>query len=620
MATGPSDHALTVQMKIKDIASNALNKIKSEFGSLGSAIHLVTGLFQNFNTAIFAVTQAIAFTGVLAIIKLAKEVFVLNENIAVMGQRFGMNRLQVKEFNTQLFESSRRAGLMVDQTAHMSKALMEAGFKDRRKELTDLSTTLFKFSAVTGVSVEVGAEFAAELNKMGYNTEGLLRQMGSLRSSFNLSTRELENIVKVIKEAGKAFYIFGGALNPEQLQLNVAGTAKLAAQMADLGLATEESNEQMMAWLDIQKWETSGITQQLGYGYDELFKTQAEGYGDATEKLIDLHRRLRNFTDFNDQAIKNTLIQSKVLSDNQAVFYTRLYNMSEDEIRMSGEKNRGVKDLNKLYLEQGDILKPLQKQWQALLAEAMPEIKKLVGGLGKVLEYITKIFEQIHKHPGSGKALVYGILGLGGLVALISTAKWLLAIGVGAKIAIGVAGAAGTGMSGLATVLGITAIEGAALATTLGTIVASLQLIAGAAIIAGFATWGAMKLANKAKVDFSGQMGNVFDPIQAISSWSSAFGVKIGRKIGGMPSKINTEATTGNINQYGNQIVSSKIEQDQKLVELLKGLLETLINSTNRTGNLIENHTDTYKQEESKKRGTFINNKSTSDAASYAGD
>ena len=581
MATGPSQHSLTLQLLIQEKIPGLITKIKGEFGILGSAIHLVNDLFKSFNTALMAIGKTLLFTGILAGIKLVKDIFVLNENIAVMGQRFGMSRGQIKDFNAQLFEYSKRAGIMVDQTSHMAKTLIEAGFKDRKNELAQLSATLFQFSAVTGTTAEVGAEFAAELNKMGYNVSKLLPQLASLRVSLQLSSREFESIIKLTEKAADLFYIFGNASN---LDKNVAGIAKLAATMAGLQLSTEQIDEQLTALLDPRKWQESNITTLLGYGFDELWKIQTEGFGNTTQFLIDLQRRVRNFANFNNQAVMNNLILNGILTDKQARFYKQIYNMDEASIRLQGEKADTQLALNKLYQEMGDILLPLQKQWQALLSEAMPIIKDLVGYLGTIVRWLTEIAKWIKTH-GGGKTLVFGLLGATGLSILIGVAKWLFAIKTTALItaaALKTAGVVGaTAGAEIAGGLGIANIAGTTLLTTLGSIGMGLMYLAGAAA-AVFAVWKLIELAKKTGVDYSTQMGNIFDPIMAGSNWAGAFGSKLAKSLTGTGN--TSTGTTDNLSQISSQAATNKAEADARLNDLMEKLLESVQAIMGNTG------------------------------------
>jgi len=582
MASGPSDHSLKIQLHIQDVTKGILGKLKGEFGILGSAVHLVTDMFKNFNKAIIGISLGIGLTVILAMIKLIKMIFTLNEHIAIMGQRFGMSRGQIKEFNAQLFLASARAGIMVDQTTHMANALMEAGFKGRRKELADLSATLFQFSAVTGISAEAGAEFAAELSKMGYNTDKLLKQLASLRLTLQqLSTKEFESLIKTMQKAADILFIFGNRSDDA-----VLGVGKLVGMMVSLKASAEDASDMIMSLMDPLKWKENKVIKLLGYGVAEQMKIMTHGFEDSTDALIDMTQRVKNWWGTMSETAKYSLIMSGTVTQQQAKLFTQMLDWRTEDIEKMRNQIDTTKDLNKSYMDMGEILEPLRKKWVKLLSESMPLIKDLVRYLGVGLDLLTEFSKWISTH-GGGKTLLWGLLGIGGLGILASIVGWLVNISVTAAVtaaALAAAGVAGT-TAGVGIVGGLTAasIAGTTLLAILGSIGMGLVYIAGAAALV-FVVWKAIQFAKKSGLDFSYQMANVLNPIMAAGNWAAAFGVKLSKSMtgrGGVAPTGGGTAGTDNINQITSQAAA---RADQKIDELMKNLLEHLQTIAGNTG------------------------------------
>jgi len=619
MATGPGDHSLKLQLNIQEAIPGIVNKLKGEFGFLGSAIHLAADLLKDFNKALLGISAAIGLSAMVVLIKLVKLVFTLNENVAIMGQRFGMSRGQIKEFNAQLFEASKRAGIMVDQTAHMAKTLIEAGFKNRRKDLADLSATLYQFSAITGISAETGAEFAAQLDKMGYNVSKLLPYLANLRESLNLSTIEFESVVKLSQQAADYFYVMGNKANGSVEQLS-----KLSAVMIGLGGDADTVNDQLMSFLDPSKYNANWFIQQLGYGVGENLKTLMGGFGDATTKILELQKRAKDYMQHLSKESRYAMIQDpsmvKVLK-----FYEQMSGWSRQEIEDMGLKIDNQTEMNKLYQEMGDVLIPLQRQWQKLLSEAMPTIKDLVRYLGKFLEKLTELAGFINKH-GGGKTVLFGLLGIGVAGILLSVVGGLAKIAVQGAItgmviktavtsALIDAGVAGAG-AGTAIVGGMTAASaaGTALLAVLSQVGIALVFIGGAIATVAIAQ-KAFDLAKKLKLNWNVQMSNILDPLNMGMSWMEARGARaVNKHILGSG---GTDSTT-NIKQIGDQVATNQADADRRKQELLQKIsedLEAALGHGSTQNNLMQGLIGVIKHESRTDREKRLNQSSDKSAA-----
>jgi len=459
MATGPSDHSFNLQLHVKDMASGLLGKIKREFGALGSAIHLVVNMFKNFNSvSIKALTGFITMNAIIGVTKLFKLLINLNEEMAVMGQRFGMSGREVKAFSASIFAASARAGIMVDQTAAMANTLINAGFKDRNKELANLSTTLFKFSAITGVSAETGADFAAELSKLGYSSDTLLQKLSGLRNSLELSQIEMEAVVKITKEATLAFYLFGGSLSQNQLNANVEGIAKLSAVMQNLGINTQTTGDFIGTLLNPVKWRESLLTQKLNINFDDILKFQTGGIGDVGTFLKQIKNQIPGaFGNLNDPTVMNSLLLSKIVTFEQLTMLKQIYNMKDKDFERASALADITKIQTELYKNMGDVLMPMQKEWIAFLTAIMPGLQTIVVFITDVLRVgtgIIKLFTPVGGLLGgifgkesshlvktiTGGVLVTGITAV--TVAIVKMFTNTIAGAIGAKTAVENAGLA----------------------------------------------------------------------------------------------------------------------------------------------------------------------------------
>lgn len=509
MATGPGDHSLKLQLSIQDKASHLLGKIKSEFGMLGSVVHLVSDMFKNFNKAMMGLMSTILLTGLLTIIKLTKNIFMMNEQIAVMGQRFGMSKKEVALFNAQLFDAAKRGGVMVDQVAHVGKTLIEAGFKGRSKDIAELSVTMLKFSDVTGISLETGAEFATELNRIGYNSEALIKSMGGLRASLQLSQREMEAVMKTTQEASRAFFIFGGTASKEQMDANVKGISKFAAVMANLKLTTQETNDWIQTLISPTKFKENKLAQILGYGWEDITRMGQKGLGGVEQQistLLDLRKRLGrvNFQDPNE--VLRLVGPGKMFKDEaQFAWAKQISQLNEDQIRQAYEKVAVEKDLQDLYMKMGNVLIPLQKEWAKLLTEAMPLIVSLAGKLEGVVKWLTGIVKWMTEHKEATKMItmiaavtMIGLLIRGWTVSLLGFVTELTTKGVGA-----LTGAA-TGAGGIAEGLTKAGTAAKTLNTGVVGLGASLKVL-GAYMLktfgAGLAVGGVLGVFGKGRVE-----------------------------------------------------------------------------------------------------------------------
>jgi len=626
--TGPADHSLNIQLRIQEAIPGLINKLKGEFGLLGSAIHIVSDLFKNFNKALIAIGQ-VAFLGtILLLARLVKMIVVMDENIAIMGQRYGMSKIQIKEFNAQIYEASKRAGIMADQTAHMAKTLMEAGFKDRKGELASLSATLFQFSAVTGVSAETAAEFVTELNRIGYSSDKLLQQLASLRTSLSLSTKEFENVMKITQKAADLLYIFGNATDK-----NVLSVGKLAGVLTHLGIEGESISEIISSLMDPRKLfsKEGNIFSLLGYDLNVLQKHLQRGFG--LEDIIDLQNRIRNLGWVDNDQMMQTMVWTGKISDAQAKWLRQILGLRAENIAKAIDQQNTDRKLQDLYMDMGKVLEPLRKQWIALLSEILPIIRdQIVPAVTKFLEKLIEIAKWIRGNKDAVKEIIDTIKVLAFIVIGAGVFTWFVNLsrhinialrlmrnmGDTARVALGWAGKLFGAIGIATTVVGIATKKSFTL-NDIAMFLVSLSMMGALGpyglIIGGIA---GLFLLSQHLPNWLG--GGFMKKLGATGiGWEEG---KPGWAKGGFGAGEETIASTANIKQISDETTAVKADEDRKNKELMQQIADDINKMSENVptqNQLAQGLIQVIKHESRAERAERLNREAAQQAASSGG-
>ena len=181
--------------KIIDFAVNLKNKNPQAMKNL-------IGSFSLFDTAIKAATtslKAIPIAIGLSMVGMIK----LDNDLKRAQFRYKSVSEELNSFKDNLLSTASNSSVAADVLWKVAMGLKEAGmnssFSD--KNILKLSATVYKFSEVTGTSLEVLTGMVSELSKFGISAEPVLKTMADLRSRFNLTQKEIAkfSILEFIK-------------------------------------------------------------------------------------------------------------------------------------------------------------------------------------------------------------------------------------------------------------------------------------------------------------------------------------------------------------------------------------------------------------------------------------
>ena len=628
MASGPSAHSLTLELLIKEKIPGLLGKIKGEFGILGSAIHLVTDLFKSFNKAAMTIGATIFLGTLLAITKLVKMVFNLNEQIAVMGQRFGMNKNQVKLFSAQIFEASAQAGIMADQTAAVADALINAGFKGSTKDMLSLSTSIYKFSEVTGLSIEVGAEFSAQLSKMGYSSDTLIRKMTGLRNALQLSAKELESIIRLATQAATSFYLFGGPKNQARLDAQIKGLTDLAAIMSHMGMPIEEVTGMLSELTDPIKFLDSDFAKRIGYNMMDIKRLTRGGMLDVSSFLMDLKKKTAQFGNLDNWEMMMGL--ERRFGPEKAKLLKMVQQFAIEDLNSAVAKNQEQKDSNELFMEMGRILKPLQKEWMKFVSQSMPLIQGIVEFLTDILKFITPMvsgFAEWNKQLGGAplKMFLMAIVGGGFALGIGKIIKSIFGMGTAIKTVAGETEILNTAMKG-----GITLATKMKAAGILGGVAVGMSVFAkkswnmkdianiclSAGLFLGTTPIGWTLMGIGALIYALDWVGNKIPKLKEFINQEHDLQAILGKRSEALASA--DKAVTDNISKASSQISQKQLQNSERSIQLWEKIardITDMTKNTQTTNQVIDELTGTVRHESAKDRNARLNSNSAKSSA-----
>ena len=399
MATpvGPGEHAFKLSLLIQQASPMMLDKLKREFQKLSGAIELVTKATKDWRA--ITATAGLALAGVaLAVVSAAKEIIFTTDKIAIMGQRFGMTRAEIFKFNNELYSLGARSGVVADQIGEMANQLIEAGFKGKTEDLAKLSVTVYKFAEVTGLSAGVATDFAAGLSRMGINADSILKRLGGLRSSLQLSNKEFELAVQISKEATTAMYAFGSSMRVTERDMKKFGEnmGNLAAMMQSIGVSAETTSKLMKGMIDPMAWLDNPVLMvNLGIGLDEVNNNLA-GMSTSLQNNAEVMLRVRDRARamISSMSPMGLALYAKTLNTTAADLRI-LANQTTETILKQDRMVRQQKELNELWTNMGETITPLKRSIAELFSAFLVAIKPGVDAISFLITLVAKLMQSI---------------------------------------------------------------------------------------------------------------------------------------------------------------------------------------------------------------------------------
>jgi hypothetical protein len=433
--TSLSDHSLKLQILIKEASPMIIDKFRNEFKKLSGAVELVSKATKDFGSIAKLIGTNILVALAGAIVIASKEIIWMDDKVARMGIQFGMSFKQIKEFNAGLYSTSLKAGIVADQLAVVAQNLIESNFKGSTNDLLELSATVYKFSEVTGVSISETADFAGELAKLGINSNLLLKGLGNLRASLQLSTKEFKTVIEVTKLATESLYAYGTAtrkISDKEMAAFGKSAGQMAAMLQSIGLSAESTTKIMQGLVDPMEWLNNPLLMtMLGSNFQDTL-TAAQGLGNPLENNVEL---IIKMSDKIKEMQRSTGLGFGFIAKQMglpAAQLARLANLSEeDKLRMM-EQSKTTAELNDIWENMGEAVTHFQRAAQRSFSAFMATMKPVINVLSQTLEIFSFIVDKlaqgtkwISQWGSLGEVItkIIGVAVIAGLVALAG-AMW----------------------------------------------------------------------------------------------------------------------------------------------------------------------------------------------------
>ena len=419
--------------KIIDFAVNLKNKNPQAMKNL-------IGSFSLFDTAIKAATtslKAIPIAIGLSMVGMIK----LDNDLKRAQFRYKSVSEELNSFKDNLLSTASNSSVAADVLWKVAMGLKEAGmnssFSD--KNILKLSATVYKFSEVTGTSLEVLTGMVSELSKFGISAEPVLKTMADLRSRFNLTQKEMEAIIKSSQDAIISMNLYGSTLDVSGVKL-AKFTAKISnfqAALYDAKLSIETVTALTERMTDPEKFmeNFAGMTM-LGVSIRDVTDAM-EGNFLGSEKVI---RSMAHY----GRLVKQSPLLAGTYAKLLGVSAKQLLLVAKNEERMiANTRNaQGRKTLTEMWEKMGNGIERVYRTIVRISTIMLTTFKPLSDLLGKVFELMSAKFEvfvdvfeklmgnQLVAIPTSIALLIGAFMMFGGVLASIGASMWKVTRGM----------------------------------------------------------------------------------------------------------------------------------------------------------------------------------------------